>query len=403
MVYHVGGAKIVVEDTIRTFENLILEVSGIWTWTFSYDFKLLKCNCPSPNLFTKIMLDDIYKNELCKSGPGAQPLILSNNMNLMYSAVFGPEAIMFIGPIYTTEMTDRDFKMMLKPYNLSIFNTEALLNNLRLVPLLASYILFEKTMIMHRLITGERTDISSFRYFMAEKRKSSSDEFTEVYHSSLSVENQLMDNVRNGNLDFSKALSLAALKSYGIKVKSGIPIVQARYSVVAFITLCSRAAIEGGLPSNTAYTLADQYTTELNTCNTINEVMALSHRMYEDYIVRVHRSKLDSGLTRGVRVAAEYIDMNPDKDLSLDLIAQKAGYAPYYLSKIFNKEIGTSINAYIRKARIKKAAELLKTTDMTIQDIGESLYFSSRSHFSSTFTKEMGIGPAAYRNEVQDL
>lgn len=52
------------DDTFAKIEELFLDFSGIWSWTFSYDFELLEHNCPSPNLFTKIMLEELYREEI---------------------------------------------------------------------------------------------------------------------------------------------------------------------------------------------------------------------------------------------------------------------------------------------------------------------------------------------------
>ncbi len=390
------------DDTLATIKELFLDFSGIWSWTFTYDFELLDHNCPSPNLFTRIMLEELYREEMGKNVPGSQPLILSNHMGLMFSAVFGRENIMCLGPIYTIELNEGDMKKMLRPYNLSIFNTNALIENLRLVPFVSSTSLFEKTLCMHKLLVGEVTDVSNFRYFSIRKDEESKGRFEEATHSPLSVEHNLLENVRTGNLNYRKALSDAAMSSPGVHAKTGRPDMQAKFSVVAFITLCTRAAIEGGLPSEIAYTLSDNYTTALDSCNTINEILALSHRMYEDYILRVHRIRVGSGLTRGVRIAAEYIDLNPEKFITLEMLAGKTGYSPYYLSRIFKKEMGVTVNAYIRKARIRRGAYLLESTRMAIQDIAEALHFSSRSHFASEFSKEMGVGPSTYRSMRQN-
>ena len=63
-------------------------------------------------------------------------------------------------------------------------------------------------------------------------------------------------------------------------MKSTDPIRQAKYSVVAFITLCTRAAIEGGLSSEIAYTLSDTYAQSVDMAQTVSHVAAVSHAMF---------------------------------------------------------------------------------------------------------------------------
>ena len=65
----------------------------------------------------------------------------------------------------------------------------------------------------------------------------------------------------------------------------------------------------------------------------------------------------------------------------------------------FKSETGKSISEYIRKARIERAMILLATTRMDIQNISDRLCFGSRSFFFSSFQKETGMSPTAYRGE----
>lgn len=208
--------------------------------------------------------------------------------------------------------------------------------------------------------------------------------------------------VRTGNLNYHEVLAAAGAVSPGIRTRSSNPVRQAKYSVVAFITLCTRAAIEGGLSSECAYTLSDTYTEAVDNCETISQIAAVSHTMYEDFIRRVNHVRRESGISRSVRLCCDFIDNHVEEELTLKEIAERVGYTEYYLARKFKRETGMSVNAYIRKARVRYAKMLLSATQLTVEEIGARLHFCSRSYFSSVFRELEGMTPSEYRMKHQE-
>ncbi|MCI6115813.1 MAG: AraC family transcriptional regulator, partial [Spirochaetales bacterium] len=173
----------------------------------------------------------------------------------------------------------------------------------------------------------------------------------------------------------------------------------AKYSVVAFITLCTRAAIEGGLSSEMAYTLSDTYIQSVDNSHSVSQVAAVSHTMYEDFIRRVNRLHNTEGVSKAVRDSCDYIDVHPEEEITLSFLSDKVGYSENYLGRKFKAEMHMPINAYLRKARVEKAKMLLSFTNESIQDIADELHFCSQSYFAEAFRKEIGLSPLEYRDK----
>ena len=74
------------------------------------------------------------------------------------------------------------------------------------------------------------------------------------------------------------------------------------------------------------------------------------------------------------------------------------GGSASYLSRLFKKETGDSVSAYIRLQKIEKAKNLLRYSDYSIIDIANRLSFSSQSHFIQQFRELTGITPKKYRD-----
>lgn len=104
-----------------------------------------------------------------------------------------------------------------------------------------------------------------------------------------------------------------------------------------------------------AYSLSDTYTESVDRCNTISQIAAVSHTMYEDFIRRVNQYRRQSGVTRSIRICCDYIDTHPTEELKLEALVGETGYTEYYLTRKFKKEMGRSVNAYIRTARVQYA------------------------------------------------
>ncbi len=104
-----------------------------------------------------------------------------------------------------------------------------------------------------------------------------------------------------------------------------------------------------------------------------------------------------------VQQVKRYIDTHLDQDLSRDSIANDVFLNPDYLSRIFKRETGYSISDYVLAARIRKAKELLRQTNIPVSAVATSVGYTNFSHFARIFKKHVGIGPTDYRNQFRKI
>ena len=100
-----------------------------------------------------------------------------------------------------------------------------------------------------------------------------------------------------------------------------------------------------------------------------------------------------------MRRVLEFIEENLDGDLSLEAMANEVGLSPLYLARAFKSAIGQSPHQYVLTRRIERAKDLLRNTDMLIVDVALSSGFSSQSHLSHWFLRQLGVSPAVYRRQ----
>lgn len=92
-----------------------------------------------------------------------------------------------------------------------------------------------------------------------------------------------------------------------------------------------------------------------------------------------------------------YLDEHYTEKIVLDKLANKFFVNKYYLTKIFKETYGMTINNYILSNRITKAKQLLRFTDMTIDEISMNVGMGNANYFSRSFHKIEGISPSEYR------
>jgi adenylate cyclase len=73
------------------------------------------------------------------------------------------------------------------------------------------------------------------------------------------------------------------------------------------------------------------------------------------------------------------------------------GVSRSQLSKIIKDQSGLSLSLYIRQFRLKKARDLLASTDLRIVEIGDAVGIDSPQTFTKYFTQEYGLSPTEYR------
>ncbi|MEM9001643.1 MAG: GyrI-like domain-containing protein [Bacteroidota bacterium] len=103
----------------------------------------------------------------------------------------------------------------------------------------------------------------------------------------------------------------------------------------------------------------------------------------------------------GIRIdrVFHYIDKHLDADLSLHTVSAIALFSPFHFHRIFKYITGETLNEYVTRQRIEKAALVLLHRDKTITEIGLSHGFSSNSSFTRTFKKFYGLSPTAFKKQ----
>jgi AraC-like DNA-binding protein len=81
---------------------------------------------------------------------------------------------------------------------------------------------------------------------------------------------------------------------------------------------------------------------------------------------------------------------------TLEAIGREVGCSPFHLSRTFSQQAGMTIPQYLRKLRMERAAELLRSGKHNVTEAALEVGYSSLSHFSQAFCQTMGCCPGLY-------
>ncbi|MBR2353594.1 MAG: helix-turn-helix transcriptional regulator [Clostridia bacterium] len=97
-----------------------------------------------------------------------------------------------------------------------------------------------------------------------------------------------------------------------------------------------------------------------------------------------------------------FIEENLTEDLSLERVSAHVSLSPIHFHNTFKASTGMTLRDYVEEARIKKAVNLLVSTDLTLTRIAFECGFSSQSYFSFVFKRKMNKTPREYAREVSE-
>lgn len=100
---------------------------------------------------------------------------------------------------------------------------------------------------------------------------------------------------------------------------------------------------------------------------------------------------------RAIARVRDYVAAHLDRPITLDDLAEQAGYSRYHFARGFRAATGMPPYAYIVRERIALACQLLGERDVPISAIAAATGFASHAQFSSRFRQMTGLAPSAFR------
>lgn len=397
-------------QNIELFQELIRCGGEISLWRYGGEGNLLSSNCPEEAIFdTAFSLSGCRARMLAYAAAQDAPVLLGTEMGLLWGAAFEKREGKLIracvlGPVFFSDTAVRQIKDGLASYQgleVSIAWKSRFLESLNRVPV-SQHIVFSRYILMlHYCLTGKHlqaSDLCVLNVLPSENYRAADAPYRDRYLV-WNSERAMLQMVRNGDLNYKDALRHSTMISNGVPLQNGEPLRQAKTSVIVFCSIVCRAAMEGGLSPEEAYSLGDAYIQNAENAKAMDELTAIAVMMYDDFIRRVHRCRSNPARSETVQKCCDYIEMNLGKKLRAADLAVLVGYSEYYITRKFREETGFFLNDYIKFARMERAKLLLRSTDRSVLEIAEQLGFATRSYFSQAFRAITGMTPTQFREQ----
>lgn len=217
-------------------------------------------------------------------------------------------------------------------------------------------------------------------------------------HPSYYLEKKLLNQIKMGintdvksTLDEINALQKASLARNSLR--------SIKNSLIASCTIFTRAAIESGVNPEDAFDQSDVLIKEIELFE--NEILLaqFEYVMANSFIELIKSARLNQ-YNYPISSVIHIIYENLTNKLSITDIAETVNFSPDYLSKLFHKEVGHTINDYIHLKKIETSLYFLEYTDLKVTEIATILEYSNPGHFTNTFKKIMECTPHEYRKNT---
>ena len=110
-----------------------------------------------------------------------------------------------------------------------------------------------------------------------------------------------------------------------------------------------------------------------------------------------HKKQLDK-----LSAITAYIKANYNQNITLEQVADKFGFSPTYLSRMFHKYASVNYKTYLLNLRTEQGLKEMMNTDHSLSEIAFGNGFPNSRSFAKAFQKRFGCLPSEYRRQLQE-
>lgn len=335
------------------------------------------------------------------------PYLRQEKPGVFFAALHAGDGFLYMGPMCSEKRSALKRRQLYESFGIEAGSARSLpsftLTEIRNMILLTNSVLKngnlenEELMHLNQIISqGEKNFYTEqTRFVLKEEAENDDDAFRHSYHE----EKLLMQAVREGRTE--DAIRLAENMDRDSGRLSYAELSHWRNLAIIGISLCTRAAIEGGIPPEEGYRLSGYYIQKCDSAQDPAHLLHYRNRAIEELTVRVRQKQEKPRSSSHVERAKDYVRKHYREKIYLDQVAESIGISPTHLSKIFKRETGQCLQDYINEERVFRAANLLMYSDLSLMEIAEYVHFPSQSYFGKIFKQFKKVSPRVFRDQYR--
>ena len=339
------------------------------------------------------------------------PFMFRADEDCWFASLHADSGILYMGPMCHQRLTAAQRRRMYHTYGINeqdipqlpVFSLPEIRNMVLLTNSMLENVSLENEELLqlNRIIKEDERTVRQEQIKIVLSEEAQNDD--DAYRHGFGDEKRLMQAIREGNA--AEAVRLAEKMDADSGRLSEDFVRHRRNLAIVGIALCARAAIDGGIAPESAYRISGYYIMKCDTAQDPAFMLHYRNRAIEELTGRVAEIRTKSTGSMYVARATDYIRKHYREDIRVEKIADTLEISKGYLSHLYHRETGTTLQDCITETRVRRATELLLYSRQTLSEIAAYVNFPNQSYFTKMFRKIMGMTPLVYRrqNAVREI
>ena len=332
-----------------------------------------------------------------------------------YGVINSGDTKIVIGPTRQTPDSDQELRELAFRADVPAADVADFVEGMKSIVRMPLESIMQTLCTINYILNDEKLELENITIYEAEQndlkelleRQRSARDFSRIHsddepriheHNTYTQEQQMLRMVRKGHTTSLRQWIASAPAIRGGTLASD-QLRQIKNTFVVTATLVSRAAIQGGLSTEDAFTLSDAYIQKCELLNSLDRITNLQYHMVLEFTERVERIRFGGKPTQLTVSVINYIQHHLSEPIRVEDMAKELFMSRSYLSAKFKEETSETLTDFILKEKTEEAKRLLRYSDKSFTAIGSYLGFSSLGHFSQVFKKYTGRTPTEYREK----
>lgn len=219
------------------------------------------------------------------------------------------------------------------------------------------------------------------------------------YYYPISIEQEIINNVKAGNIEKVKAL-LEEVYSENFKE---IQLSRQISRILIYNIVSTAMKIINDLKIDLEKFEDANILKQLYNAETVNSAYGSLISTYTIICRLVNKNKKSNNINMFENIRHYLIEEYNNPDISLTLIADRFNLSISYLSRFFKENAGINFNDYVQKLRIENAKQLFKESEnILVEDVAAKVGYNNSGSLIRAFKKYEGITPGEYRTCLAD-